>query len=471
MMRVLLFALTFYLLGATAMAVDNASCANVPTRPSEADVVALCFKATQDNYIERVKVQQNIEEPYAKSMAPTLELREQGILAQEKTIEKFSSSSQDAIDYLKMKRDQGPQEPDVKKYKIFDSYYNSAEPHDGIDDLKEFGPTLSCGVTGSSTCKDAFSKVINEMNPKDDESLPGALREVLANSAYYKPIANLAIQLFNKYLKVKANPDFNAGDLFQDTMDSFRKSGFSEEASRNAALTFLGVYGSRGASVTPVFKDLRGSNVESPDFGAMISSLGLIGSIISYLDLASLQNKLSKPSGKIYSLPPGVNSSCDYTRPYHFWLAAYLANDLTGEGFSNSAAFQAVSGIEKVYEQHGNLATVTKKSFDAVIGSKDLHNSYNVETQKNIVFNDAGAIWALNSSSKTKSSIQLDFALAEMSLAADQAQSSINNGIVGGVASVLSHVTGAAALGSALQWNSIIQPEAAEKLLIPDLKK
>ena len=95
--------------------------------------------------------------------------------------------------------------------------------------------------------------------------------------------------------------------------------------------------------------------------------------------------------------PKSIQSRCDFTRPYHFWMAAYLAHRLEVSGqYSNQAIVSAVHGLEFVYEVAGAVAT--KQGYDAVMAAKGhgvLFEAYQRETQKSILFNDAGALYGV----------------------------------------------------------------------------
>lgn len=270
-----------------------------------------------------------------------------------------------------------------------------------VEALKKFGP-YSCGLIGEEECKRAFTQGVTWMDPRmwSDPvsgevgyvSMPESFVRLVSDPEYLKGASLLAQRLLEKYRVAKLNTHFNSGDLFEDVISAFRdsqlKPGYSAE---EMAWDYLTIYATRGSDV--LYSPAVRENL------AVFASLGVVGSVISYLDGASLQ------SGKVYSLPRTVRTSCDFVRPYHFWMAAALGRRLHRAGYSNLASFAAVHNEEKLYEMF------SKPIFSTQL-NRESHTV--VEIEKSLAFNDAGVLWAVADGQTSREAIDVDSILQKM---------------------------------------------------------
>lgn len=97
-------------------------------------------------------------------------------------------------------------------------------------------------------------------------------------------------------------------DIFQDLVLYFKKSGFDQAKAHYYSMHFLGAYASRGASI---YAKLNGTYLTS------FSALFTLSLAISYLD------KIAKKNGKSYAIPYQYKATCQLSKPYHFWMAAF----------------------------------------------------------------------------------------------------------------------------------------------------
>jgi hypothetical protein len=228
--------------------------------------------------------------------------------------------------------------------------------------------------------------------------LPQVYFEAGTDAAFGNSVLKLAAVVMKKMDLAIHSKLADGKDFFSDVMKAFSNCGLSNEQCTQKAWDFLGLYGSQGPTAGAY---LDAANKEN---GPVYFATALIADAMAYID------KVQQSKGlKAYSIPESVHSSCDFTRPYHFWLSAYLARKLHEQGFNDHVATRAVHLIEVDYEQFAT--TGTKKKVDDILASP-LHDSYDVETEKNIAFSDAASYWALHSD--PSKSIDLDRSLLKM---------------------------------------------------------
>jgi hypothetical protein len=374
----------------------------------KSDVAGICTKATSDAYTDYVlQTEKDVQKgdgdgdpgyyvPYTDSLAPTLALRAQGIPAQKVNIERDQSLSAGSVDkilqavlaehnptYTALMESQFAQE--------FKNHYGSATTEANLE-LKDFGAIVGCKV--HSECIDAFRQVVTEAQYgwlDNSAILFGDLFvEVMTDPSYLKPVARVATMLEQKVkldqLKIPNTKDTKPTDLFSDLKKSFMTDGASAADAEEKTWKVLAIYSIRGPAFDNLYPMMFKENLP------VAAGIALIGSALTYLDEYAIQHALP-----LYSYPKSIQSRCDITRPYHFWMAAYLAHRLKTSGnFSDDAIVGAVHGLEFVYEVAGAVAT--KQGYNAVMAAKGkgtLFAAYQRETQKSILFNDAGALYGV----------------------------------------------------------------------------
>jgi len=180
------------------------------------------------------------------------------------------------------------------------------------------------------------------------------------------------------------------GNLYVETLAAYRSVGFNETESQQHTIELLALYASRGASMGEVWELSTQATIP------LFASLGVISSGIAYLDAISGDNNF-------YGLPNWVKTNCEYSRKYHFWMSAYLTNELLKQGFSRKSAFDAVHKTAIAYE--------LGKNFSEGIKDNNIHNWYIIETQKNIMFSDGGSAWVIRLLENNGQPLYIDSAL------------------------------------------------------------
>jgi len=347
---------------------------------------------------------------------------------------------------------------------IKENFQTSKHPP-SFDEMSEIGPAYSCGVFGNTSCQTTFGDLMRHMNVIGEgvlQSHPEALEDFLINPSYILPMKRLVNILGEKVKAVAEGTNKNPGDFYSDLQIAFNSPHLTSAQKDKMIWNFIKVYSSQGPSLSLISVSSFATDSQCGVVNLYAGSL--VASMLSYLDFATTKQ------GKPYSLPIGVTTHCDYARPYHFWEAAALAHELKLDGHSDSDVFLAVHKSEVIYEQFGSYQSKspTKKDPTYVVNA-EFHCAYCVETQKNIVFNDAGALWGIRNSNKKANSIDIDSLMLKIYNASGSSNSSgTQNSMQNILAQMASHAINVSP-DSIFNWNIKIVPDAAYEELVPNL--
>ena len=279
------------------------------------------------------------------------------------------------------------------------------------DSAKEYAETL-CGPNPAPGCKESVKKAIEIMAPVTLRSnanlaMMDSWIEVALDPMYAQAASSLAIKVIEKS---RLPDDANSfGNLFDDATESFLNSGSPSLANaQTRALKLLGIFATRGVDILFLFYydwKFKDTAFMRPFHFSLFASLALIGSAINYLDLKTME------SGHTYSYPTNIINHLSYAKPYHFWMAAFLAYRLNHEfNFSAMNSVDAVLRTSAAYELQANTRTKHQgQIYLADSNTVDPNNFYVIEVQKNMVFNVVGALWGIGQGCNQPSSLDADF--------------------------------------------------------------
>ncbi|MBS1984898.1 MAG: hypothetical protein JST16_12075 [Bdellovibrionales bacterium] len=267
---------------------------------------------------------------------------------------------------------------------------------------------VGCGSDTSLGCGNAFRDTVLRMQVFDGNgkllALPQEISEFGSDPIYTRVLPQFTTELLKRYDDLKAGKKVRPGNLHDDLVRSFVAAGVHEPQLSHAVWVVLGLYGARGASMSPLLELANRQNY--PAF----AGLATLASTVSVLDAYAADHNQAA-----YSLPANVASACAHTRPYHFWLSAYLAQKLREKKYAPRDIQNAVHALGALYEEFAPTTTNWNTGADGALERPVAHFE-NVETQKDIAYNDVGAAWAL-----TGSKINLDNCLSNIFNAAKAA--------------------------------------------------
>jgi hypothetical protein len=208
--------------------------------------------------------------------------------------------------------------------------------HKQLKLLKFAAPILCPKIS----CIRGLKDIINFTSPKnfiiDDSSTVISFtkiwQEVLTDARYQVALAKLSLTMSHKIQQLESNhlTPFENHNIYDDTIKAFSELGLTSKEVQNMTYNILGLYGSRGASV-----DFLRHFINQENYPTAIM-LQFIFTAISYLDSFKSLNLQT-----LYSLPQEIKTSCDFGKPYHFWMSAYLSFKLKRKTLKKSSLYGA----------------------------------------------------------------------------------------------------------------------------------
>jgi hypothetical protein len=234
-----------------------------------------------------------------------------------------------------------------------------------------------CSIYIFPECKKALNHVLDLMHVSVNGaywlSVPDRLSAVLSDPLYRQALAKMSLSVIQSEESIARS---SKRDIYHDLVATFESLGVTALDAQNRALTVLAVFGARGASLESM------TDIMHSEAAPVMAGMFMVSAQLGQLDLLRYLNGL-----RPYSLPPSVNFNCNYGRPYHFWMGAYLGAQMNEDGFGAITSLLAVHiagvGYEFAIPAYG-------KTQDRIY-TDVFFNPYNVNTQINIAQDDAGA--------------------------------------------------------------------------------
>ena len=260
--------------------------------------------------------------------------------------------------------------------------------------LSKYALCATYGLFQAGDCVKALNEIVDLMAPVTNITALPILKEVLADSKYGDGLALTALKIIQK---IKLNTT-SGTHLYDDLYQSFIDIGLTNNAAENYTWNVLAVYSARGPNMNLY------SFFAKPETSRTILSLAIIASGINVLDSLSLSSK------KLYSMPKEITTGCDFGKPYHFWLPAFLARKFGKELNNSDAAMYAsyLSAIgyqmkSKTQDRYPNRAFMTK-AFGLA----------NNKIRLDLAFASAGAVYGRNLVNGRHDDLNIDQGLLEM---------------------------------------------------------
>jgi len=270
--------------------------------------------------------------------------------------------------------------------KKLDYIKNQNDSYKGL--MKEFEKYSFwiCSNYISLSCNSSLTQSLALLNPKENPfknggsfSLIEPLREFLTDPKIIAPLNYAAIQI-KTILENSRSGKFPTYDLYRVIIESFKMYGMPVKQASHYTWLTLGVYGSRGSAINTFI------DIAQPENEKLFTPLYYISTAINLIDHYMLKAALLRT----FTLPPGMITGCDYAKPYHFWLSAYLARALRLNGYSWRVSSLSPHILGMMYQFKGVYSDTDKAFFE------HKHSPSNNAVRVNISFNDLGAMFGSN---------------------------------------------------------------------------
>jgi hypothetical protein len=301
-----------------------------------------------------------------------------------------------------------PEDPIVdlmKNYDKINKYFDEIKENPSVLTAGEkLKATLLCAtesLTSIPSCMKSIEVIKSKMTPKgalNDITDKELWRRVLSSNKYDEGIRQASLIIAKKINNLNAT---DGASVFDDIQTGFVKSGMSSTKALEAAWDVLGLIGNQGPNIGSYV-----TNIESGFYtfeGSMKArGLSFISAAMTYIDHKQL--KAGKP---IYSYPANIQSTCDNSKPYHFWMSAYIARALVKENkISPADAAQGadIINLEAFSPAHQIIRTdLAYSAAGALFGSNSVNKSdskkYDVNNAMIALLENAGTDQEANNSS------------------------------------------------------------------------
>ncbi len=209
-------------------------------------------------------------------------------------------------------------------------------------------------------CSRALLDILDKMNPASlkeypkigmngNFTRPDLIRKVFSNVVYYKGLNRAA----RKVIDHLENGPKQGAHVFEDLRQSFLDVGESEASAYDKTWDILGLFAIGGTATGGMLVGLAGES--ATEFGVALQTLALGMNVLD----GRLANR-----GLQYSLPPNVKKTFDTGKPYHFWMAGFLAREQAIKTGSKQAGKYAACIANIGYQMKvGTVGRVPSRAF------------------------------------------------------------------------------------------------------------
>jgi hypothetical protein len=248
-------------------------------------------------------------------------------------------------------------------------------------------------IIKSKSCANALDRIVELMNPAHHINLIEITENIYRDSRYRQGLILAA----SKILKKVKNTDLT-GNLFGDLIASYIDAGIDEHKARELSWHVLGVISTNGPN-TAMFLKRFYRNVDNT-FLVAIQVLSTAPQLLDHLKI--------KQGQKSYSYPSNIVTTCDYSKPYHFWMAAFLTYKVGTELNDSEASLYATWLAHQGYQM---LSTTDGRSQIRAF-MVDPFGISNNKIRLDLVHASAGAVFgSLSYQNKTQNIKYIDEAI------------------------------------------------------------
>jgi hypothetical protein len=247
-----------------------------------------------------------------------------------------------------------------------------------------FCSKLPIGIMNLNACADHMDQIISLMTPRSYTGNPLSVtytaiplfEKVMTDEGYAEGLRIAALKLM-ALVESNAVPNTN---FFEDISSSYIQAGVTPNEAIERTWDILGLLATSGANI---HKRLFRIKISSATENLTKYALSIMSIAAPVLDSRTMG------SGHPYSYPRSVSTTCDFGKPYHFWLTAYLARTLTLQSGNSEAAaaasFTSQKGYEMISQTAGRDPTVPFRI--------DTFHNYNNLIRMDLAFSSAGALY------------------------------------------------------------------------------
>ncbi len=258
-----------------------------------------------------------------------------------------------------------------------------------------------CGFISAAktvACAAHAEKAFEWVRPNALTSLPDLCSKVTSDTKYEAGLRRAA----QKIIQLAKSGSFAQQHLYDDLYSSFKESGSSDADAEENTWDVLGVLSTAGPNIQDRLDAFPG--------GSEVSKVALaaIAQSIPILDQRSFQ------SGHPYSYPKELVTHCNNGKPYHFWMAAYLARRLSKTFGDADASRAAAFVLSEAYEMRKTGAGRDPVRIFREAPLADYANMMRID----LAYTSAGSAYGAGSNDKvsSKKEINVDLAVKQILL-------------------------------------------------------
>lgn len=250
----------------------------------------------------------------------------------------------------------------------------------------------------SNECVRALNYIVNSSDSKLTDLGNTLYASLISKHLQIQPrvlieIATFLLDKIYLYLTKNISPP---KDFYEEISSFLEEKKYPKDEIRKTILEILAVFSSRGAAW---FKH----NLPNNDSSSLKSIL-IITTAIQFFDKITYAIW-----GKQFSIPTQIKTSCYYPKPYHFWMAAYMAYDASyNERISQRGALVATHLLGAAYEM-ARIGILGYRSTFQIPFTKDQFKSPGANMIRiDLTFNTLGAWFGAIGSQELYKMIILD---------------------------------------------------------------
>lgn len=280
------------------------------------------------------------------------------------------------------------------------------------------------GVLQAPACMRALEQILRDMSPHSTQkpgfgstvtqsliTMPETITRFLWKTENIEAIRGAAFEIWSLVQKNEAPKE---GHLFELLYRHFQRVGFNTKEAEDQTWEFLGIYSTRGTNIGNTIAQFGYSFANG---GARVPfeiagySFATIAHCTGILDAMRLEQ-----GGRMFSYPPEIVSELDNSKPYHFWMSAYLAREGTrttgNKEAGKNAAWLAQLGYQMKSETNGRDPT---RAFQV-----DPYDPANNKIRMDLTYAAAGAVYgSRRAQNLTVPALDLNEGLRELILAGE----------------------------------------------------